>query len=65
ITYFGHSMIVDPWGEILSEAGENEEIIYAEIESARIKKARDKIPCFHDRREDIYPIGAKVESPDY
>jgi len=35
---FGHSMIVDPWGEIIAEAdGENESIIYANIDTSKTK----------------------------
>jgi omega-amidase len=45
-SYFGHSMIIDPWGEILCEAGENEEIIYGEIETNRINKVRKKYHVF-------------------
>ena len=54
--YFGHSMIIDPWGEILSEAGEGEEVIYGEIEINTINKVRKKIPCFQDRRKDLYEM---------
>jgi predicted amidohydrolase len=53
-TYFGHSMIISPWGEIIAEGGENEEIIYGNIEKNLINKARNKIPCFKDRRDDLY-----------
>lgn len=41
---WGHSMIVDPWGEILAEAGESPQIIYAEIDLSRVDQARSRIP---------------------
>jgi predicted amidohydrolase len=50
----GHSMIVDPWGKIVVEAGETPQLITAEIELDTIDEARSKIPVFEDIREDIY-----------
>ncbi len=48
---YGHSLIVDPWGEILAEGdGENEDLIVADIDPARVADARGKIPALdHDR----------------
>lgn len=47
---YGHSLIVDPWGEILAEAGEDPGIIFADIDCASVAKARAMIPSLrHDR----------------
>ena len=47
---FGHSLIVDPWGEVLADGGENEGIIAAELDMARVDEARNRIPALsHDR----------------
>jgi len=47
---FGHSLIVDPWGEVLAEAGESEGVIVAEIDPAKSAEARRRIPALqHDR----------------
>ena len=47
---YGHSMVVDPWGEIIAEGGESPEIIYAEIDPSRAAKVRAMIPSLeHDR----------------
>ena len=47
---YGHSLIIAPWGEILAEAGEEPEIIYADIDPAKVDEARAKIPALqHDR----------------
>jgi len=43
--YSGESMIVDPWGEVVAQAGTGEEIIYAEINTAKVDAVRKKIPC--------------------
>ena len=47
---YGHTLIIDPWGEILAEGGEAPEIIYADIDPARVAKVRGMIPSLeHDR----------------
>jgi predicted amidohydrolase len=47
---FGHSLIVDPWGEILADAGEGVGFITAEIDTAKIAEARRMVPALrHDR----------------
>jgi deaminated glutathione amidase len=48
---YGHSLIVDPWGEVLAEASEGVGIISARIEAARIVEVRRMVPSLqHDRR---------------
>jgi len=49
VTY-GHTMIVDPWGEVLGERAEGEGLVLAEIDPARIKKLRDELPALSNRR---------------
>jgi deaminated glutathione amidase len=47
---YGHSLIVDPWGEVLADGGEAPGIITAQIDPARIAKARGMVPSLqHDR----------------
>ena len=47
---FGHSLIVDPWGEILADAGEDEGFIVADIDPGAVVAARRRIPALaHDR----------------
>jgi len=53
--YFGHSIIVDPWGEVLTEAGEEETILHAELDPAAVQAVREKIPMYYDRRPADYP----------
>jgi predicted amidohydrolase len=48
---YGHSLIVDPWGEVLADAGEGIGIVSARIEVSRITEVRDMVPSLrHDRR---------------
>lgn len=54
--FFGHSMVVNPWGEILAEGGENEEIILAEIDLDLVQSVRQRIPVFKDRVPGAYGL---------
>ncbi len=47
--YGGHSMIVDPWGEVLAEGGESGEIVTAEIDVGQAARARAEFPALADR----------------
>jgi predicted amidohydrolase len=49
VSYGGHSMLVDPYGNVLAEAGEEEEIITAEIDAALVERARGEFPALDDR----------------
>lgn len=43
MTTYGHSLIVDPWGEIVADAGEGEGIIYAELDMSRVEQVRNRL----------------------
>jgi predicted amidohydrolase len=47
---YGHSLIVDPWGEVLADAGAEPGIIYADIDLAEVAKVRSRIPSLHNER---------------
>ncbi|OGA41212.1 MAG: amidohydrolase [Betaproteobacteria bacterium RIFCSPLOWO2_12_FULL_62_13] len=47
---YGHTLIIDPWGEILAEGGDAPEIVYADVDPARAAKVRAMMPSLeHDR----------------
>ncbi len=50
----GHSMIVDPWGKVVVEAGEDACLLTAEIDLDEVDRVRQTIPVFEDRRPDAY-----------
>lgn len=52
--FAGHSMIIDPWGDVIAEAGATEEILSSVIELDLVKDIRKQIPIFEDRRPDLY-----------
>ena len=54
LDFFGMSMIIDPKGELLAEAGEGEGEIIAPLDLQAMNDWRAQIPCFNDRKPDIY-----------
>lgn len=52
--FFGHSLIIDPWGEIIAEGTENEQLITGEIDLETVSKVRNTIPVFADRLPEFY-----------
>jgi predicted amidohydrolase len=51
---FGHSLIIDPWGRILAEAGAEPSIVVADIDPAEVAAARARIPSLqHGRRFEV------------
>lgn len=51
---FGMSMIVDPKGQVLAEAGEEERELVAPLDMRAMADWRAQIPCFNDRRPELY-----------
>ena len=47
---YGHSMIVDPWGEILAVQPEGEGVVLAEMDLARIREVQSALPAHANRR---------------
>ena len=47
---FGHSMIIDPWGEVLDSVGEGEGVVCAELSADRIREVREQLPALRHRR---------------
>jgi predicted amidohydrolase len=46
----GHSIVVDPWGEVLAEAGADEEVLRVEFDPAKVAATREQFPALKDRR---------------
>ena len=42
---FGHTLIVNPWGEVLADAGTEPGIIMADIDMSEVVRARSRIPA--------------------
>lgn len=48
--FYGHSLIVDPWGEVLADAGDEPGVICAEIDLQRVADTRRRIPSLANER---------------
>lgn len=53
---YGHSIIVNPWGEIVVQADYDETLIIQDINLDEINKVREEIPVLKNRRTDLYEI---------
>lgn len=53
-SYFGHSMIIDAWGEVKADAGSKECIIVHDLDLSGKEEIRKSIPVFEDRRTELY-----------
>jgi deaminated glutathione amidase len=51
---WGHACIIDPWGEVLADAGgENEGVAVAAIHPERLSQVRRDLPALQHRRRDV------------
>lgn len=53
---WGHSMVVDPWGRIQAQAGDEEELLLTDLDLSLIDEVRAQIPVFQQRRTDLYEL---------
>lgn len=51
---WGHSVIVDPWGTVIAALEEQEGLLLAEIDLAKIDAVRQDLPLLKHRRPDVY-----------
>jgi len=47
---YGHSMIIDPWGEVMAMREEGEAVVLAEVDPARLAEVRAALPANANRR---------------
>jgi len=59
---YGHSLVVDPWGEVLADGGEAPGIVYADVDPAAVARVRGMIPSLEHDREFEWPPAPGVNS---
>lgn len=53
---YAHSVIVDPWGTVLADAGEGEALIVHDLDLDIVQKTRQKLPILSGTRRDLYDV---------
>ena len=48
---YGHSLVVDPWGEVLLDMGDGAGVAFADIELSKITDVRSRVPALRHRRD--------------
>lgn len=56
---YGHSLIIDPWGEVVAEAGEDPEVITAELDLTRVDEVRSQVPSLSSKAVFSEPVAAR------
>ncbi|MCO1600708.1 carbon-nitrogen hydrolase family protein [Desulfosporosinus nitroreducens] len=51
---YGHSIAVNPWGQILAQLDEKPGVLIVDLDFAQIEEYRDALPVWKQRREDLY-----------
>lgn len=51
---YGKSMVIDPWGNVISQASDREEIITASIDLDYLDEVRTNLPCLDHSRPELY-----------
>ncbi|MDO5809591.1 MAG: carbon-nitrogen hydrolase family protein [Methanobrevibacter sp.] len=51
---YGHSIVTTPWGEVLAQCDEKEQVITCSVDLSEIKKIREELPLLKNKREDLY-----------
>jgi deaminated glutathione amidase len=51
---YGRSLVVDPWGTVLAQAPDEETVVVAELDRARLAGIRAKLPSLANRQADAY-----------
>jgi len=56
---YGHSLVVDPWGQVINTLDYDEDILYTDIDLTLVEEVREQLPLLKHRRDDIYTIKEK------
>lgn len=55
---YGHSLVIDPWGKVLADAGDGVGTVTVEIDLSEVAKARAQIPAW--RHDPVYTLPARA-----
>jgi omega-amidase len=55
-TAWGHSTVINPWGEVIGTCGHDEDIVMVDLDINEVSKMREGIPTFSQKRHDMYKL---------
>ena len=61
---YGHSLVADPWAEVLAEADAGERVLLADVDYERLDAVRRQIPIGAQRRADLYELRDNAAAAD-
>ena len=65
VSSYGHSMIIDPWGQVLAESlRDDEDVLVVTIDLDEVERRRSQIAVFDLRRPDAYGRAASESTRD-
>ena len=50
LSLYGHSLVVNPWGEVVAEKPEDAGVLVAELDLSQVQQARNKLPSLQHTR---------------
>lgn len=53
---WGHTTVINPWGEVVSTTEHAEDIVYADIDIGYVDEVRNQIPLRQQKRNDLYEV---------
>jgi len=53
---WGHSTVVNPWGEVIATTSHEPGIVYADIDLTKVDEMRQNIPVYQQKRTDLYHV---------
>ncbi len=57
---YGRSMIVDPWGLVVAQAGDEDCVIWADLDRSRLSEIRTNLPSLRNRQPQTYELPAGI-----
>ncbi len=57
---YGHSIIINPWGDVVSELEEKERIMIKDLDLSMVDKIREQLPLLKHRRVDVYNLEKRL-----
>ncbi|PIO67987.1 hydrolase, carbon-nitrogen family, partial [Teladorsagia circumcincta] len=61
LSFYGHAMVIDPWGAVIAQCSEGVGMCFAEIDLAYVAKLRKMQPLLASRRSDLYMLHVNEE----